>query len=146
MTMLFAGMSFTFLTAMVLGTAANAIWLQSIAPVWVLLIGVCLFGEHAISRDWLMVAFAAFGVGVIICFEAQTVAASAIVWTLGSSFFYAGVVLSLRYFRHYDPVWLATLNQLMTAAVLAPLVLSDLQLPSGMQWPYLELIPELYDR
>lgn len=137
MTVLFAGMSFTFLTAMVLGTAANAIWLQSIAPVWVLLIGVFMFGERAIARDWLMVAFAALGVGVIIYFESRSVAAPAIVWALASSFFYAGVVLSLRYLRNYDPVWLAAVNQLMTAAVLAPLALADLELPSGKQWLFL---------
>src|SRR3954466_547152 len=40
MTLMFVGMNYTYLTAMVKGSAANAIWLQCTAPVWVLLVGV----------------------------------------------------------------------------------------------------------
>jgi drug/metabolite transporter, DME family len=43
MTALFACMNYTYLTAMVKGSAANAIWLQCTAPVWVLFIGVLFF-------------------------------------------------------------------------------------------------------
>ena len=50
MTLFFAGMNYTYLTAMVTGSAANAIWLQCTAPVWVLLVGVFVFHEHAIAR------------------------------------------------------------------------------------------------
>ena len=46
MTILFAGMNYTYLTAMVEGSAANAIWLQCTAPVWVLLVGVFVLGER----------------------------------------------------------------------------------------------------
>src|SRR6476660_6375330 len=65
----FAGMNYTYLTAMVKGSAANAIWLQCTAPVWVLLVGVLVFGEHAIVRDWAMVACAAIGIGIICYYE-----------------------------------------------------------------------------
>src|SRR3954469_14538278 len=57
----FAAMNYTYLTAMANGSAANAIWLQCTAPVWVLLIGVLVFHERAIWRDWLLVAFAVAG-------------------------------------------------------------------------------------
>ena len=137
MTIFFAGMNYTYLTAMVEGTAANANWLQCTAPVWVLLIGVLVFGESADWRDWLMVASAMIGVGVIIYFESRGVALKAVAWGLASSFFYAGVVLSLRQLRGFDPVWLAALNHLVTAIVMLPFALTEWRWPSGMQWVFL---------
>jgi len=136
MTILFAGMNYTYLTAMVKGSAANAIWLQCTAPVWVLLVGVFVFGERAVWRDWLMVACAMLGISIIIYFESRGVAIDAVAWGLASSFFYAGVVLSLRQLRGFNSVWLAALNHLVTAIALAPLALT-LQFPSGTQWIYL---------
>jgi DME family drug/metabolite transporter len=134
MTVFFAGMNYTYLTAMVKGTAANAIWLQCTAPVWVLLVGVLVFGERAIVRDWLMIAFAMLGVGVILYYESHGVGLVAVSWGLASSFFFAGVVLSLRQLRGLDPVWLAAMNHLVTAIALAPLAIPTTQVPSGMQW------------
>jgi drug/metabolite transporter (DMT)-like permease len=134
MTVLFAGMNYTYLTAMVKGSAANAIWLQCTAPVWVLLVGVFVFHEKTVKRDWLMVAFAAAGIGVILLFETRGAAAEAVVWGLFSSFFYAGVVLALRQLRQYDAVWLAALNHLVTAVVLAAPAVSFSQVPQGIQW------------
>jgi drug/metabolite transporter (DMT)-like permease len=137
MTIFFVGMNYTYLTAMVEGTAANANWLQCTAPVWVLLVGVFVYGERAQWRDWLMVAFAMLGVSVIVYFESQGVARTAVAWGLASSFFYAGVVLSLRRLRGFDAIWLAALNHLVTAIALSPFALIDSQYPSGMQWVFL---------
>jgi len=137
MTLFFAGMNYTYLTAMVKGTAANANWLQCTAPVWVLLVGVLVFGEHAIWRDWLMVASAMCGVAVIVYFESRGVALEAVVWGLASSFFYAGVVLSLRQLRGFDAVWMAALNHLVTVLLFVPAALVESPLPSGMQWLFL---------
>ena len=135
MTALFAGMNYTYLTAMVEGSAANAIWLQCTAPVWVLLIGVLVFRERAVRRDWIMVALAATGTSVIIFFESRGEAPAAVGWGLASGVFYAGVVLALRQLRDYDAVWLAALNHLVTAIVLAPLAFVDSYFPGGgMQW------------
>src|SRR5215470_12627414 len=124
MTLFFVGMNYTYLTAMVEGTAANANWLQCTAPVWVLLVGVFVYGEDAHWRDWLMVASAAIGVSIIVYFESRGVAGRAVAWGLGSSFFYAGVVLSLRRLRGFDPVWLAAMNHTVTAVALAPFALA----------------------
>lgn len=137
MTLLFAGMNYTYLTAMVKGTAANAIWLQCTAPVWVLLVGVFVFGERAVWRDWLMVGCAMLGIGIIIFFESRSAALEAVAWGIASSFFYAGVVLALRHLRGYDSVWLAALNHLVTAVLLAPFAIGAGELPHGVQWPFL---------
>jgi drug/metabolite transporter, DME family len=137
MTILFAGMNYTYLTAMVKGSAANAIWLQCTAPVWVLLVGVFVFGERAIWRDWFMVACATLGISLIVYFESRDVALDAVAWALASSFFYAGVVLSLRQLRGFNPVWLAALNHLVTAIALAPFAIAAGHFPSGAQWIFL---------
>jgi drug/metabolite transporter (DMT)-like permease len=138
MTLFFAGMNYTYLTAMVAGSAANAIWLQCTAPVWVLLVGVFVFHERALPRDWLMVAFAMLGVGVIIYFESRGVALLAVGWGLTSGIMYAGVVLSLRHLREFNSVWLAAANHLVTALVLLPLAFAgDAPFPMGTQWIFL---------
>lgn len=137
MTAMFVGMNYSYLTSMAMGSAANAIWLQCTAPVWVLLVGVFVFRERAVWRDWLLVSFVAAGVGVILTYESRGVALQAVLWGLASGIFYAGVVLSLRQLRSLDPVWLATLNHLVTALVLAPLALSGSHFPSGVQWALL---------
>jgi drug/metabolite transporter, DME family len=137
MTVLFTGMNYTYLTAMVKGTAANAIWLQCTAPVWVLLVGVFVFGERAIWRDWFMVACAALGIGLIVYFESRGLAREAVAWAIASSFFYAGVVLSLRQLRGFNSVWLAALNHLVTAIALAPFAVAAGHFPSGAQWIFL---------
>lgn len=134
MTFLFAGMNYSYLTAMAKGSAANAIWLQCTAPMWVLLVGVFVFRERAVWRDWLLVGFVMAGVSVILYYESRGAALDAVVWGLVSGMFYAGVVLSLRQLRDMDAVWLAALNHLVTALVLAPLAFSGPHFPSGMQW------------
>lgn len=141
----FALMNYTYLTAMAKGSAANAIWLQFTAPIWVLLAGVLLFAEKATRRDlWLLVLSVA-GVGVILFYESRGTSLEAVLWGLASGLFYAGVVLSLRNLRSMDATWLAAVNHGVTAAVLAPLALaplwegsrSSVPLPGGIQWALL---------
>lgn len=140
MTAMFAAMNYTYLTAMAQGSAANAIWLQCTGQVWVLLIGVFVFKERAVWRDWMFVAFALAGVGVIVLYESRTVAGphtdplTAIYWGLLTGVLYGGIVLSMRHLRDFDPVWLAAMNHLVTALALAPGALASGYFPSGIQW------------
>jgi drug/metabolite transporter, DME family len=130
----FAAMNYAYLTAMATGSAANAIWLQLTAPVWVLIVGVFVFGEKAIWRDWVLIGFAAGGVAIIVFFESQGESLDAVLWGLASGVFYAGVVLSLRQLRHMESAWLVALNHLVTAIVLAPLAFRTGHFPTGIQW------------
>jgi drug/metabolite transporter (DMT)-like permease len=130
----FAAMNYAFLTAMAKGSAANAIWLQLTAPVWVLIVGVFVFGERAVWRDWLLILFAAAGVAVILFYESRGESLEAVMWGLASGVFYAGVVLSLRQLRHLESAWLVALNHLVTAIVLAPMAFRGEHFPTGVQW------------
>ena len=69
MTLLFAAMNYSYLMAMTSGSAANAIWMQMTAPLWVLLAGVASGPEPTIPRDWWMAGCVAAGVGTILYFE-----------------------------------------------------------------------------
>jgi drug/metabolite transporter (DMT)-like permease len=133
-TVTFALMNFTYLTAMSKGEAANAIWLQCTAPVWVLIVGVLVFREKADWRDWLLLAFGAVGVGIILFFELRQAALEPVLWGLASGVFYAGVVLSLRSLRTMESAWIVALNHLVTALVLAPFAFGGSHFPSGVQW------------
>jgi drug/metabolite transporter (DMT)-like permease len=141
MTAMFAAMNYTYLTAMAEGSAANAIWLQCTGQVWVLLIGVFLFKERAVARDWMFVLFSAAGVAVIVYFEAQQIAddpnknpLTAIYWGVLTGVLYGGIVLCMRHLRDFDPVWLAAMNHLVTALALAPGAMTSGYFPSGVQW------------
>jgi drug/metabolite transporter (DMT)-like permease len=136
MTMTFSLMNYTYLESMMRGSPANAIWLQSTAPVWVLIIGVFLFREIAHLRDWILVAFCVAGIGVILFYESKGQAFDAVLYGLASGMFYAGVVLSLRQLRQFDSAWLVALNHSVTAIVLLPFMLreSHAYWPSGIQW------------
>ena len=72
MTATFAPMNYTYLTAMAKGSAANAIWLQCTAPVWVLIVGVlCISASGragAIGCCWRL---RRLGVGIILFFESR---------------------------------------------------------------------------
>lgn len=132
--LIFAVMNYTYLTAMQKGSAANAIWLQSTAPVWVLIVGVFVFGEAAHFMDWVLIALCGVGVGVILYYESRGAALEAVLWGLASGVFYAGVVLSLRRMREFESAWLVAVNHLTTAVALSwSLPTYDIW-PSGVQW------------
>ncbi len=144
----FAGMSISYMTAVTLNTAANAIWLQSTAPLWVLLYTVVIFrgagrggGGRVERRDLSTLGFCAAGLGLILFYEFTQGSGAAssqdsrwgVVCGLAAGACYGGVVMFLHGLRRHNAVWLVVLNQLATAAVLAPWALSVGAWPSGLQ-------------
>jgi drug/metabolite transporter, DME family len=141
MTLCFAGMNWTFLTAIVSGSPANTIWLQNLAPAWVMLASVLIFRESPSYRDWIMLTTCIAGVLFILVMEQLYGIASpnqrwwAPVLALLSGVFYAGVILSIRGLRDCEPAWLAALNHIVTALLMLPIVVwSGASLPSGWMW------------
>ena len=137
MVLVFAVMNYTYLTALTRTTAANAIWLQNLAPVWVFLIGVFLFGEPVHRKDWLLVMFGAMGVGLILFFEIQGEQLGGIVFGVLGGITYAGVILCVRQLRGEDSAWLISLNLIVTARILLPFVVRMGIWPTGKQMAYL---------
>ena len=133
----FLVMNITYLSAMSLTTAANAIWLQSTAPWWVFLVGVLLLGEPFPADQRLPLVLGGIGLAIILAFELQGQAQGGVLCGLVSGFSYAGVVLSLRALRGLDTVWIVSLALLVTAAALLPYVIYKNAWPSLGQLPVL---------
>ncbi len=120
MTISFALMNASFLTAMSLTTAANAIWLQSTAPLWVALCSLFLLGESAHRRNLIPVGIALIGIGVILYFELGGQGRIGILCGLASGVTYGAVIIFLRTLRAHDAAWLVALNHLVAAVCLLP--------------------------
>jgi drug/metabolite transporter (DMT)-like permease len=129
----FAGMNITYLTAMSLSTAANAIWLQSTAPGWVFLIGVFLLREPVVGRDLVPLIFAMAGVGTILGFELQDKIHLDVLFGAASGICYATVVVSMRSLRGEDSAWVVALGHVATVVVLLPWVVGQGVWPSPEQ-------------
>lgn len=134
MVIAFSAMSALYLSALGLGAAANAIFLQNTAPVWVYLFAVLILGEAADRRGIEVVVLAALGAVVIVAGgwprnlppDEKRHAVLVLFMGLGSGLVYAVVVLFLRVLREQSTAWIVALNLLGTAATLALfIVLSD---------------------
>jgi drug/metabolite transporter (DMT)-like permease len=130
-------MNVTYLSAMSLTTAANAIWLQNTAPWWVFGISTLLLREPVDRRDWITLIPSALGVGLILLHEIGGEARMGVVCGLASAVSYSGVIMFLRNLRQEDTAWLVSFNHLFTAAVIAPYIVVAGLWPSGRQWPLL---------
>ncbi|MFT5522444.1 MAG: DME family drug/metabolite transporter [Pirellulaceae bacterium] len=133
MTLFFVAMNYTFLTAMAMTTAANTIWLQHIAPVWIFLVGVFFLKEKVHRGDWTMMWLGLSGAGTILAFELNGSALPGVIFGVLGGVTFAGVVLSIRVLRKEDAAWLITLNHLVTVACFAPIVISSGQYPNQLQ-------------
>lgn len=133
----FAVMTWSFLSAMVWGSDANAIWLQFLAPAWIVLLSAAGLGPRPNRRDLWMLMFALVGVGWILAFELSGTGTAAVAAGLLSGVMLAGVMLCYRHLREEDGAWLGVLNCLGTAVLLAPWAIVEIPLPRGEQWPAL---------
>ncbi len=131
-------MNCTFLPSMTYTTAANAIWLQNTAPLWVFLSGLWLYHEPFDRRNLIPLVSGLAGAAVImVCESIYVVSPSALLGVgLGtlSGAFYAVVVVSLRRLHAFDAAWLIVINQSTSALLLSPYVLTHCPLPEGNQW------------
>ena len=118
----FAVMNVTFIRAMALGTAANAILLQYTAPMWMFLASVWWLGERADLRSFAALAVGVAGIAVIVLDGYREAQLGIIGLGLGSGVTYAGVVICLRVLRTASPRWLTVLNHLCGGLVLVPFV------------------------
>jgi drug/metabolite transporter, DME family len=141
MAVCFAAMNASFVSAMAQGTAANAIFLQYTAPVWLYLFGVFLFHEGADRRQIITLIIAMTGVAVIVAdafFQPTWKTFGVVLLALVSGITYAGVLQSLRILRGYPGQWLTVVNHLAAAIVLLP-VLFFFAFPTGRQVAFLAL-------
>jgi drug/metabolite transporter (DMT)-like permease len=146
MALSFTLMNVTFLQSMTLTTAANAIWLQSTAPLWVFLVGLIAYRMVREPRDLAPVLCGLAGAAIIVTFELRANDAESatgrshdmgVLLGLTSGIFYAGVVVFMRRLRDHGGPFLVAVNHLAAAALLAPYCIYVGQSVSQHQWPVL---------
>src|ERR1700730_1640843 len=92
----FAAMNALYVTAMAIGSAANAVFLQYTAPMWLILVGVVWLKEPVDRRTLLAVIVSMIGVAVIVgggWGDNDKLVAAGI--AVGSGVAYAGVLIGL---------------------------------------------------
>ncbi len=124
----FAAMNALFVSAMVLGPAANAILLQNTAPFWVYLVCVFGLGERHDRRTFQSLLIGMAGIAVIVAngMVGQRIGGDQVAITamaIGSSMMYGGVILCLRELKDHSSMWLTTQNHVGTAICLGGAIL-----------------------
>lgn len=132
----FTLMNVTYLSAIILTTPANAIWLQAASPWWVFLFSVVIFREPVVRRDLIPLAFGMAGVGAILVCEiahhpGQNLAG--IACGVASGITYGGVVFFMGKLNTENASWLVALNHAIAATALFPLVVYFGLWPSPFQ-------------
>lgn len=121
---------FVFATRMT--TAANAIFLQYTAPVYVAIIGRWYLGERAHPVDWLVILFALLGIALFF-FDRLTISGF---WgniiALASGLAFASVALFLRKEKEGSPVASIILGNLLVALAGLPFIFQQSLGPEGL--------------
>jgi drug/metabolite transporter (DMT)-like permease len=120
MVLCFALMNATFVPALALGTAANAILLQYSAPLWMYLASIYLLREAPDRRGAISLAIGLCGIAIILCGGWQDAQFQVIAIALASGVTYAGVILFLRVLRGSSSSWLTVINHLGGALFILP--------------------------
>jgi drug/metabolite transporter (DMT)-like permease len=136
MLLCFTAMNALFISALALGTAANAILLQYSAPLWLYVASVFLLGEPSDRRGTISTFLGVFGIAVIVYGGWQHEDLTVVALGLASGVTYAGVLLYLRVLRDVPANWLTVWNHLLGGLLLVPLLI-PLKPPTWPQYAVL---------
>jgi drug/metabolite transporter (DMT)-like permease len=127
---------FVFATRMT--TAANAIFLQYTAPIYVALIGRWYLGERALPIDWLVIALALGGIALFFMDRLTTSGFWGNMIALGSGLAFASVAIFLRKEKAGSPVTSIILGNIIVALASVPYLFRE-PFGSGDGWRLLLL-------
>ena len=109
---------FVFATRMT--TAANAIFLQYTAPIYVAIIGRWYLGERALPIDWWVIAVALSGIALFFLDQLTTSGFWGNIVALASGLAFASVVIFLRKEKAGSPINIIILGNIIVAVAGAP--------------------------
>jgi drug/metabolite transporter (DMT)-like permease len=131
----YAGTVTSFVIATKLTSAANAIFLQYTAPVYVALLSPWLVREKIQPRDWLFIALALLGVALFFLDQLTLRGWWGIGFGLLSGVFFAMFILLLRRQSEGAPQSVVLYGNLLTVLVALPFFFPARQLATA--WPWL---------
>lgn len=129
-TLAYAGTMVFFILATRMTSAANAIFLQYTAPIYVAIAGHWWLKEPALRSDWITIPVA---VGGIALFFVDSLSVSGLwgnIFASMSGLCFAGVVLCLRRERASSPATLLLLGNILATIIGLPFIMSH-RLPIG---------------
>jgi drug/metabolite transporter (DMT)-like permease len=130
----YAGTVFLFVVATKLTTAANAIFLQYTAPIYIAMISPWFLGERTHWRDWLLVLCALSGVALFFFDQLSFQGLSGVAAALGSGVAFAWLTVLMRRQRAGSPEAVILLGNLFTFLIAAPWMFPVLRLEqNGVQ-------------
>lgn len=135
----YAGTVILFVFATRMTTAANAIFLQYTAPIYVALIGRWYLHERASRIDWLVIAVALFGIGLFFMDRLTVAGWWGNILALVSGLAFAAVALFLRKEKAGSPVAAIVLGNVIVALAGAPFIFQAPSLGGDGLWRLLLL-------
>src|SRR6478736_3415453 len=135
----YAGTVVLFVFATRMTTAANAIFLQYTAPVYVALIGRWYLGERASRIDWLVIAVALAGIALFFLDRLTIAGWWGNIIALGSGLAFAAVALFLRKEKAGSPIASIVLGNVIVALAGLPFMLVAPSLDGDSWWRLLLL-------
>lgn len=119
--MVFGAMIGSYIAAVKLTTAANAIFLQCTASFWMVPLSFLFLGERPDRRSLIGIALAMIGIAAIVArgYSGKPGEGWGVFLALASGVAYAWVAVGLRRLRGLDPIWLSAVNNLGGAVALA---------------------------
>ena len=130
----YAGTVVLFVFATRMTTAANAIFLQYTAPVYVALIGRWYLGERASRIDWLVIAVALAGIALFFLDRLTIAGLWGNILALGSGLAFALVALFLRKEKAGSPIASIVLGNVIVAVAGAPFMFQAPSLGEDGLW------------
>jgi drug/metabolite transporter (DMT)-like permease len=118
--LLFTGLLGMYVGATKETTAANAIFLQYTAPVYVIILAPLLLHEHLRRSDMFALAICLTGIAVLFFGNQGDTNATGLWLGVGSGLFYGLFLLWLRRLRYADPIAVTFVNCIGVALLLAP--------------------------
>lgn len=119
-------------------TAANAIFLQYTAPIYVALLGPWLLGEHARRLDSLCIALALGGIALTFRDEFSATGVLGNVAALGSGLAFGVMTMLMRKEREGSPASALLLGNLLAAAIGIPFCFE--RMPAASEWAALAVL------
>jgi drug/metabolite transporter (DMT)-like permease len=118
----YAATVFLFVVATKLTTAANAIFLQYTAPIYIAMISPWFLGERTTWHDWLLVLLALSGVGLFFLDQLSLQGLSGVIAALGSGVAFAWLTVLMRHQKDGSPEAVVLLGNLVTFLIALPWV------------------------
>lgn len=138
----YAGTVILFVVATRLTTAANAIFLQYTAPIYVAIAAHWWLGERTRRIDWWVIAIALCGIAVFFLDELTIAGMWGNLAAVASGIAFAALVLCLRKDREGSPIAAVILGNAITALLGLPFIFAA-KFPAAESWIALALLGTL---